>query len=81
MWGMDVKTGQWRTKFNRESQEGMKMVTINGFIKSQRMVKKTCNAAWFESSDKVYAGLDAQRPWDRPRNRWTDVVKKDLEDL
>jgi len=33
----DTRTGQWCRKFNQELKEELKIVLINGFIKSQRI--------------------------------------------
>lgn len=35
--GQGSRTGQWRRKFNQSLKEELKIVTINGFIKSQKI--------------------------------------------
>jgi hypothetical protein len=44
MWAnQDPRTSQWRRKFNQELKEELNIVTVNGFIKSQRT--RTCYVA------------------------------------
>ncbi|KAF0768008.1 Reverse transcriptase domain-containing protein [Aphis craccivora] len=70
---MDPRTSYWRRKFNQELKEELNMVTINGFIKSQRI--KWLVHVMRRNTDEV-GNQEKKRPRGRPRKRWLDVVKK-----
>ncbi|KAL4148399.1 hypothetical protein QTP88_002652 [Uroleucon formosanum] len=80
----DSRTGQWRRKFNQELKKELNIVTINGFIKSQR-IKWLGHVMWRNTGALTKVALnwkpEGRRPRGRPRKRWMDVVEKDLEDL
>lgn len=79
----NTKTDQWCRKYNQELKEELKIVTINGFIKSQR-IKSLGYVIRRNTDAKIKTVLnkkpEAKKPRDRPRKRWMDVVEKDLED-
>jgi hypothetical protein len=80
----DPRTDQWRRKFNQELKEELNIVTVNGFLKSQRI--KWLGHVMLRNTDaltKVALNWkpEGRRPGGRPRKRWMDVMEKDLEDL
>ena len=80
----DPRTGQWRRKFNQELKEELKIVSINGFIKSQRLQWLGHVMRWNNDAvTKIVLNWkpEGKRPRGRIRKRWMDVVEKDLEDL
>ncbi|KAL4147798.1 hypothetical protein QTP88_002147 [Uroleucon formosanum] len=80
----DPRTGQWRRKFNQELKEELNIVTVNGFIKSQR-IKWLGHVMRRNTDALIKVALnwkpEGRRPRGRPWKRWVDVVEKDLEDL
>ncbi|KAL4142816.1 hypothetical protein QTP88_005213 [Uroleucon formosanum] len=80
----DPRTGQWRRKFNQELKKELNIVTVNGFIKSQR-IKWIGHVMRRNTDALIKVALnwksEGRRPRGRPRKRWMDVVEKDLEDL
>ncbi|KAG8232974.1 hypothetical protein J437_LFUL012621 [Ladona fulva] len=78
----DYYTGEWRRLYNAELNERYKEPNIIGVMKSRRLewagrVVRMSRERWPKiAMDMIPAG---KRPAGRPRKRWIDGVKEDLQ--
>ena len=78
----DGVTGEWRKLHNEELNDLYSSPNIVRVIKSRRM-KWTGHVARMEEGRDVHKVLvgkpEGKRPLGRPRHRWEDNIKMDLE--
>ena len=75
-------TGEWRLRHNQELRDLSQLVPITGFIRAQRLrwAGHVARMAPDALRRRVLEGAPAgRRPVGRPRLRWSDCVKHDLE--
>ena len=78
----DVETGEWRRRHNRELRELSRLPPITSFVKSQRLrwAGHVARMADDALPRRVLDGIpEGRRPLGRPRLRWSDCVKQDLQ--
>ncbi|XP_016662475.1 uncharacterized protein LOC107884580 [Acyrthosiphon pisum] len=79
----DDITGEWRRRKNRELQEMFNENNIADTIKKRRL--RWAGHAMRSRNSLLKMVLEqnpvGKRPLGRPKLRWEDVVKKDVEDL
>ena len=80
----DEVTGEWRKLHNEELSDLYSSPNIVQVIKSRRM-KWAGNAACVLKREGVYGGIVGKpvgkRPLGRPRHRWEDNIKTDLQEV
>jgi hypothetical protein len=80
----DEVTGEWRKLHNEELRDLYSSPSIIGIIKSRRMRWAGHVARMFEKRN-VYKllirKLEGKRPLGRPRHRWVDNIRMDLEEV
>ena len=80
----DGVTGQWRKLHNKELNDLYSSPSIVWVIKSRRM-RWAGHVARMEEWKGVYKVLvgkpEGKRPLGRPRRRWEDNIKMDLEEV
>ena len=82
--GRDGITGEWRKLHNEELDDLYSSPNIVRVIKSRRL-RWAGHVARMEEGRGMYKVLvekpEGKRPLGRPRRRWEDNIKKDLEEL
>jgi hypothetical protein len=80
----DEITGEWRKLHNEELNDLYSLPTIVRVIKSRRM-RWTGHVAWMVEGRGMYRFLvgkpEGKRPQGRPRHRWEDNIKMDLQEV
>jgi hypothetical protein len=80
----DEVTGEWRTLHNEELHDLYCLQNIVRVIKSRRM-RWTGNVARIGEKRGVCSVLvgkpEGKRPFGRPRCRWEDIIKADLQEV
>jgi hypothetical protein len=80
----DEVTGQWRRLYNEELNELYSSPNIIRVIKSRRM-RRTGHVARMGEGRGAYRILvgrpEGKRPLRRPRRRWEDNIKMDLQEV
>ena len=78
----DEETGEWRWRHNQELRDISQLPPITSFIRSQRL-RWAGHVARMDPERlprKVMEGLpEGRRPPGRPRLRWSDTVRQDLQ--
>ena len=77
-------TGEWRRLHNEELNDLYSSPNIVRVIKSRRM-RWTGHVARMGEERGVYRVLlgkpEGRRPWRRPRHRWVDNIRMDLQEV
>ena len=80
----DGVTGEWRKLYNEELNDLYSSSNIVRLIKSRRM-RWAGHVARMEEERGVHKVLvgkpEGKRPLGRPRRRWEDNIKRDLEEV
>ena len=80
----DGVTGEWRKLYNEELNDLYSSCSIVQVIKSRRM-RWAGHVARMEEGRGVYKVLvgkpEGKRPLGRPRRRWEDNIKMDLQEV
>ena len=77
----DEVTGKWRRLYNEELNDLYTSPNIVRVIKSGRM-KWTGHVARMGEEKGVYMGKpEGKRPLGRPRRRWVDNIRMDLQEV
>jgi hypothetical protein len=80
----DEVTGEWRKLHNEELSELYSLPNIVRVVKSRRM-RLAGHVARMEEGRGVYRVLvgkpEGKRPLGRPRRRWEDNIKMDLQEV
>jgi hypothetical protein len=80
----DEVTGEWRKLHNEELHDLYSSPTIERLIKSILM-RLAGRVARMGNGRGVYRGLvekpEGKRPLGRPRRRWEDNIKRDLQEV
>ena len=80
----DADTGEWRIRHNRELRELTLLAPVTSFVRAQRLrwAGHVARMAPESLLRRVFDGVpEGRRPVGRPRLRWTDCVRQDLERL
>jgi hypothetical protein len=79
---MDEATGEWRRLHKEELNDLYSSPNIIRVIKSRRIMGRACSTCGEKRG--VYRILmgrpEGRRPFGRPRRRWEDNIKTDLEE-
>ena len=80
-----MKTGIWRIKTNQELNEIMKRKNVINFIRAQRLSWLLGHIERMQGTRMVKAIYSwkpiSRRPIGRPKIRWVDNVRKDIQKL
>ena len=80
----DGLTGEWRKLHNEELNDLYSSPNIVRVVKSRRMrwAEHVARMKEGRGVHKVLVGKpDGKRPWGRPRRRWEDNIKMDLQEV
>ena len=78
----DEATGEWRWRHNRELRDMSRLPPITSFVRSQRLrwAGHVARMADVTLLRRVLDGVpEGRRPIGRPRLRWADCIKQDLQ--
>ena len=80
----DEVTGEWRRRHNRELRDLSRLPLITGFVSAQRL-RWAGHVARMPPGSMLRLAMDGvpegRRPVGRPRMRWEDCIRKDLQQL
>jgi hypothetical protein len=76
----DKVTGKWRKLHNEELNDLYPLPNIVLVVKSRRM-RWAGHAVRLGEEREVHRVLEGKRPLGRPRHRWEDIIKMDLQEV